>query len=231
MAKPKLTKTPPPTPSNSGYDPAFNRWVVASFDWARGRTQTVVAGSVVAVLLVAAVAYYLLQRSERLDLAAAELETIQFVALVMEGPQAEDELRAYIDRFSGTPYAIEAYLLLGEHFLQQEQPEAAVSALQEIGPSFRSPLHVQAAFLLAVAFEQAARSDDAAELYQELLDRAEFTFQEREAGEGLARAELARGNTEGAIAAYEAVLAVLDPEDPTRSRFEMRLAELRAQTL
>jgi cytochrome c-type biogenesis protein CcmH/NrfG len=188
-----------------------------------------VAGVVVLVVVIVGAVYYFLQRSERLDLAAAELEAVQMTALMQEAPQAQEELRAYIARFQGTPYAIEAYLLLGELHLSQEQPERAIAALQEIGPAYGSPLLVQASFLLAVAFEEAERWDEAGALYRELLDRVEYSFQRREAGEGLARSELARGNLAGALQAYETVLGLLPPDDPERSWFEMRRAEVRAQ--
>ncbi|MSR23051.1 MAG: tetratricopeptide repeat protein [Gemmatimonadetes bacterium] len=226
MAQRRRTTTPT-TASTSPLD-TFAAGILRFVGWARERAQVVVAAGVVAVLLVAALVYYALQRSRQLDLAAAELETVQVAALT-PGPQAQDEIRAYIDRFSGTPYAIEAYLLLGDIYLRQDQAEAAIAALQEIAPSYASPLHVQVTFLLAVAYEQAERWDDAATLYQELLDRAEFPFEKREAGEGLARAELGRGNPTGAIAAYEDILAALDPDDPERGAFEMHLSEVRAQ--
>jgi predicted negative regulator of RcsB-dependent stress response len=186
---------------------------------------------VVAVLGVVAAVYTVGQRSTRLDRAAAELETVQFAAMVQEPAAASAEVRAYIDRFSGTPYAIEAYLILGQLHLENGEPASAIAALEEIVPGYRSPLEVQATFLLATALEEAERWEDAASLYRQLLDRVELGFQRREAAEGLARAHLARGDRPAAIEAYRSILSMLAGTDPERARYERRLAELEAQSL
>ena len=81
------------------------------------------------------------------------------------------------------------------------------------------------------AAEEAGQWEEAASVFRQLRDRAEFTFQKREAGEGLARASLAQGDTAGAVQAYESILEALDPDHPQRPRYEMRLAELTAGSL
>jgi predicted negative regulator of RcsB-dependent stress response len=229
MAKRKPSPSRPKSAASASADDAFTAGILEFIAWARERTQLLVAALVVLILAVVGVVYGVNQRAERLSRAAEEFESLQMVAMIQEPPQARAEIRAYIDRFRGTPYALEAYLLLGELYLDDEQPAEAVAVLEEIAPAYRSPLEVQATFLLATALEEAARWEDAAALYEELMARTSFTFQKREAAEGLARAHLARGDRSAAIQAYHAILEALDAQDPQRRRYEMRVAELEAQ--
>jgi predicted negative regulator of RcsB-dependent stress response len=232
-----MAKRRPPTsrrssgqgPASGNADDAFTAKILEFLLWARDRTQVLILAGVGAVVLIVGTFYFFNQRAERLNQAAQELEMVQFAAFTQEPQQGIAELRAYIDRFSGTPYALEAYLLMAELQLEDGQAEQAVAALQEIVPRYRSPLEVQATFLLAVALEEAERWEDASDLYEELLDRSTFTFQKREAAEGLARTHLARGNREAALEAYHSILEELDEDHPQRNRYEMRLAELEAQ--
>jgi predicted negative regulator of RcsB-dependent stress response len=171
------------------------------------------------------------QRSDRLTRAAEELEQVRAAASFLPSQEGRAELRAYIGRFEGTPYALEGTLMLAELHLQESQADSAIAVLQEVAPAYGDPLEVQATFLLATAFEEAGQWTEAATLYEELMAEARFSFQEEEAAEGLARAHVARGDRAAAIEAYEALLAALEPDDPDRARFEMRLAELEAQAL
>lgn len=233
MAKRRPTSTNPRSSkgTSSGGDDAFTAAILEFLAWARQRTQLLATALVVAVVAVFATIYLINQRSTRLAQAAAELEAVRSVAAFQAGTEARAEIRAYIERFDGTPYALEAYLVLGELYLEDGQADSAVVALEEIAPAYREPLEVQATFLLATALEEAGRWSDAAALYDELLARAEFNFQAREAAEGLARTHIARGDRQAAIGAYQTILEALPANDPQRGRYEMRLAELEAQSL
>jgi tetratricopeptide (TPR) repeat protein len=114
------------------------------------------------------------------------------------------------------------------HLIGNEDPTAAIAALEPVAPDYGGGLGTDATFLLAAAFEQAGRWDEAAATYEELRDRATYAFQRNEATEGLARSRLALGDTAAAVAAYEALLAGLEEDDPARLGYEMRLAELTA---
>ncbi|MEX2294883.1 MAG: tetratricopeptide repeat protein [Gemmatimonadota bacterium] len=229
-------------PSNSKNQPPRSGAAVSGEDaiaatvleWtvrARQNTQLLIAGAVVLVVVFFGLIYLVNQRSDRLTRAAAELEQVRAAASFLPAQDARNELRAYIGRFEGTPQALESYLMLAELHLHESQPDSAIAVLQEIVPEYGSPLEVQATFLLATAFEEAGRWTDAAALYEALMAQARFSFQEEEAAEGLARAHIARGDRAAAIAAYESLLALLEPDDPDRARYEMRRAELEAQAL
>jgi len=209
-------------------DDAFTAGLLEFIGWARQRTQLLVAAAVILVVGVVGIVYMYNQRDSRLEQAAQELESAQLAAFMSGPAEGRAELRAFIDRFRRTPYAIEAYLLLAELHLEEGDAAGAVAALEEIVPAYRSPLEVQATFLLAVALEVAERWDDAAALYEELMDRADFTFQRREAAEGIARTHMARSDRAGAAEALGSILEALEPTDPQRAQYEMRLAELEA---
>jgi predicted negative regulator of RcsB-dependent stress response len=199
--------------------------------WARERTQLLAVAGVLLVVVVFGLIYMVNQRSDRLSRAAAELVDLRGAATFLPAQEIAAEIRAYADRFEGTPYALEALLMLGEVHLDAAQPDSAIATLEGIAPAYGGPLEIQATFLLATSYEEAGRWSDAAAIYEELIDEARFSFQEQEATEGLARAHIARGDRDAAIAAYESILASLESEDPDRAEFEMRLAELQAQRL
>jgi predicted negative regulator of RcsB-dependent stress response len=171
------------------------------------------------------------QRSAQLDAAAGELEELQQTVGFQDPATFEASVQGYLDRFGGTPFAIEARLLLARVHLLSEvsDPNAAAEVLAAVAPGFNSPLAVDATFMLAATLEQAERWDEAIQIYEELLAQVEFSFQTVEAGEGQARSLLAIGDSIGAVQAYQSILDSLDPDDPDRSRQQMRLAELRIQ--
>lgn len=227
MANKKGT-TPSRTPNRpkGNADDAFTARVLEFVAWTRKNTQLAILGLVAIVVIVGGALYYLSQRSQQLTEAATQLESIQQVALTAPVPEAAAEIESYLVRFGGTPYGIEARLLLAELHLEDENPAAAIETLLEVAPAYGESLELQATFLLAVAYEEAERWDDARTAYEELMDRSEFTFQRREAGEGLARVLLAEGDSAAASDAFRALIELEEDGSPLQSYFEMRLAEL-----
>lgn len=228
MAKRRPRPTQPRETSGSGED-AFTAGILNVVAWARERTQLLVISGTVVALLVAGTFYWFNQRGAQLDAAAQELEQLQQAVGFEDPATAVASVQGYLDRFGETQYGIEARMLLARvHLIGQEDPAAAIEVLEPVAPDFSSPLNVHATFMLASVFEQAERWAEAMQTYEELRTQAEFSFQRREAGEGLARTHLAQGDTAQAVQAYEEILTELDPEDANRARYEMRLAELTA---
>jgi predicted negative regulator of RcsB-dependent stress response len=212
--------------SSSTSDDAFTTRVLLFVAWAQRNPQTLIGSVIGIVLVVVGVLWFTGQRSGQLAAAAAQLEQVQQTVAFAPAEEAIAELERYLVSFGRTPYGLEARLLLGERFLEAGDPQGAIEALKVVAPSFGDPLRTQATVLLAVAYEQAEDWASAIRTYQDLKDRAEMTFQRQEATEGLARAQLALGDTAAAIAAYQALLDSLDEGDLSRSYLEMRLAEL-----
>ena len=228
MRRPSPTR---PSTSPTTDEDAFTARILELVIWARQRTQTLIVAGVVFVVLVVGTFYWSSQRSAQLDAAAGELEELQQTVGFEDPATFEASVQGYLDRFGGTPFAIEARLLLARVHLLSEggDPNAAVEVMEAVAPDFGSPLALDATFMLAGALEQAGRWNEAIQIYEELLLRVEFSFQRVEAGEGQARSLLASGDSAGAVQALQSILDVLEPDDPDRPRYQMRLAELTAQ--
>jgi predicted negative regulator of RcsB-dependent stress response len=218
--------TPRPGSSASTTDDPFTSRILIFVAWAQRNPQTLLGGVIAVVVLVVGSIWFFGQRAGTYEEAALQLEQVQQVATISPPDEAVAEIERYLARFGGTPYGVEARLALAELHLEQGNPVAAIEALEEVAPSFRDPLRLQATFLLAVSFEEAERWGDAAALYQELAERSEMTFQRREATEGLARAHLAQGDTTAARDAFRQLASEFEEGDPARGYFEMRLHEL-----
>jgi predicted negative regulator of RcsB-dependent stress response len=228
MAKRKRS-APRPSASTTSGDDALTAAVLTFLAWARERTQTLIVGGVVLAVLATGTVYWFYQRSAQLDAAAGELETLQQTVAVQDPATATASVQGFLDRFGGTPHEIEARLLLARvHLIGGDDPNAAVEVLQAVAPDYSSALNVDATFMLAAALEQGERWIEASEIYEELSDQVDFSFQRKEAAEGLARARLAQGDTASAIDVYRSMLDELEEDDPERPRYEMRLAELTA---
>lgn len=220
-------------PTSSGSSPrgtaddAFTAGILRFVAWARNRTEVLVGVVVVVALLIGGAFFFLGQRSAQLEEASRELQAIQQTVFFSEPEEATRQLREYLSRHGGTPFGIEARLTLAELLLDEGDAAEAVEILSEVAPSFRDPLRIQATQLLAVAKEAAEDWRGAADVYGQLVDRAELRFQRRDAAEGLARSHLALGDTAAAVQAFERAMAQLEEDDEaTRNLYRMRLAEL-----
>lgn len=231
MAKRKQPSPTRPLTSSTTDEDALTARILELVIWGRHRAPTLVVAGVVFVVLVVGAFYWSSQRSTQLDAAAFELEELQQTVGFQDPATFEASVQGYLDRFGGTPFAIEARLLLARvHLLSAvSDPNAAVEVLEAVAPDFSSPLALDATFMLAAALEQAERWNEAIQIYEELLSQVEFSFQRVEAGEGQARSLLASGDSAGAVQAYQSILDALEPDDPDRPRHQMRLAELRIQ--
>ena len=196
--------------------------------WAENNQQLLTVGIVALILLVAGALYYGNYRDSLSQQAGNQLEQIHQTIALQDREGAKSELSTFLQRFDGTAYAGEARLLLGELYLETGEPQQALAVLEPLAGSPRDPLELQAATLLAAAYEQEGRTDDAEEMYLTIADRSDLDFQVRGALESAARIRANAGDTEGAIALYQRILDDLPEEAQNRGFYQMRLAELEA---
>lgn len=211
-------------------DDAFLAKVLELTTWARKNRQTLIVAGVVAILLVVGGLYYWNLRVTEAREAAQELERLQQVVAMSEPQEGKAELRGFLERYGGTRFAHEARLSLAELHLLDGEVSDAIDVLDPSRRDLGDPVAVQGAYLLAIAYEEAGRWRDAEELYLELVDRVDLGFQRREALEGAARSRVERDDVDGALELYGQILDELEDDDPRRSRFELKMAELEART-
>lgn len=210
---------------------AFAEQTLKLVRWAKANTQILFLAVIVLVVGIAGIFYYRSYRASLREQAVAQLEHVHATVGSGDLEAAKAQLYQYLDRFEGTVYALEARLVLGQVLLEEDAPEEAIQAL---APAVRvmedQPLGVQAAFLLAAAYEEMDRPEDAERLYLRIARAAELSFQVREALFGAARLRAAAGNFSGAAALYEEILGTLEEGHPERSYWEMRFGEVSARS-
>jgi len=197
--------------------------------WAQANQQAMTVLGVLMVIAVAGVIYYGNYRRSLTGQAAVQLEVVHQSMMIDDRQGARDQLITFLERYGGTAYEGEARLLLGDLYLRSGQPEQAQAVLEPMGNRPRAPIEIQAATLLAKAYEQAERWSDAEQAYLRVADRAELPFQIEEALTSAARIRARQGNHQGAVQLYQRALDRLERDDPRRGALEMRMAEIRAQ--
>lgn len=198
--------------------------------WAKQNTQALIIGGVVVLLIVVGSIYYLNSRTTTSTQATAELSQIQQVVAMGDEEQAKSELIDFLERYGNTRQATEARLNLGEIYMQEGNPAAAIEVLLPATRSLRNnPVGVQAAALLGAAYEEDGRLNEAEKTYLLVADRAELPFQVQDALTSAARIRAEQGNHAGAASLYQQLIEDMEEGDPLRAVYEMRLAELEAQ--
>lgn len=207
---------------------AFIASILDFSNWARENQQLLTVAGVLIAILVAGGLYYASYQSQLTDQAAEQLEAIYQSVSINDVEGAKVDLATFLDRFGGTAYESEARLLLGELYLEDGEPQQALAVLDPLGSSPRSAIELQGAALLAAAYEQEERWQDAEATYLTIADRSELDFQVRDAMAAAARIRAEHlDDPQGAIALYQQVLAQMEENAPERGRYEMRIEEIR----
>lgn len=215
-------------PASGEPDDVFVANVLHAGKWAERNQQIITVALVIVAIAIAGLLYYRSYRRSLGDQAAQQLEMIYQTVAMADVEGARTELGTFIERFGGTPYGAEARLLLGDLYLRDGSPQQALAVLRPLGESPREPIELQAAMLLAAAYEQDNQPEEAERTYLAVADRSELDFEVREAVAGAARIRAARGDVDGAMQLYQRALDALEENDPNRGLFEMRIEELRA---
>ncbi len=210
-------------------DDLFVARVIEIGNWLKANQTAVVAGLVVLAVAVFGAIYYGNLRANNMERAANQLEEIHRSLALGDSEGAKDALVAYIDQFGNTPFGGEGRMLLAEIYLSSGSAEQAMAVLERMAASPRDPLELQAAGVLAAAYEQVGRLADAEATYLRIADRSELSFQIRDALAAAARLRRDQGNTAGAAQLYQRLLDGLEENAPERGLWEMRLAEVQPQ--
>lgn len=224
----KRTRATRPLDTNIQDEDAFLAGVLQATAWSRRHREKLILGLIALALVILAPIYLASNRARSANLAAAALERAQQTMQLGNQEAAKGELEGFLAQFAGTPHEAEARLLLGNLHLESGDANAAVTVLEPAGRSPESQLGLQAAALLAAAYEEAGQTDRAIESYLEIAERSDMSFQIRDALLDAARLMTGSGETARAIGTYREALDLLDENDPRRGMLQMRIAELEA---
>lgn len=208
----------------------FTARILEIWVWLQGHTRTLVVGVGALSIFVAGGLYYRSYRGSLRVQAAEQLEQIQQTVASRGIETAKRQLESFVARFPPTGPAAEARILLGQLHLESGNAQAAIQVLEPMARDLDTPLNLQAAFLLATAYEESARANDAEALYLRTADAAHLDFQRRDALAAAARIRAHKGDPAGTRDLYRRLLKTLPHDHPDRALYELRLAEYEART-
>jgi predicted negative regulator of RcsB-dependent stress response len=204
---------------------AFLEKVLEITAWSRGHRQLLITSGILLAIAIASIAYYANYRVLVRNQAVNELEEIQQTLGLGDPESSIGRLSSFIARFGDSPYVLEARLVLGQIHLEAARSDEAITVLAPAVRDLTEPVGVQATFLLATAYEQAQRPEDAEDLYLRLGDATSLDFHFENAMGSAARIRAARGDYAGAAQLYQRILGTLEEGDPVYGLYQMRLAE------
>ncbi len=211
-------------------DDAFVATTLEATNWATKHQGMLLAGIAVVVVLGIGAVYVRGVRATEAQEAAGQLETLHRRLEAGDLAGVRGDLEVFLQNFDGSPFADEARMTLGQVTADLGDADAAVAILEPAARDIGSPLGAQAAGLLAAVYEEAGNLEAAEGLYLRLADRAEMSFQVRDALADAARLRRQQGDYAGAVELYDRILDDMDEDDFARDGVEMRRAEAAAAT-
>lgn len=211
-------------------DDVFVEKVLETSVWARENRTPLTIVAVVAILLIAAAWYYRSYRQRIEDTAAIEILQVRQTAQSGNPALTIRDAQAFLDRFGTIPASTEARLVLGQAYLESNQPQQAIDAVSSLAGDLDSPSGVSAALLVAASHEAATRYDEAEQVLLRIARDARYDYQKISALDNAARIRLEQGNRAGAAELFTRILDMLPANSQDRPIFEMRRAEALAET-
>lgn len=207
-------------------DDKFVHGVLESTAWARQHARTLVIAAVaIAALLIG----FLVYRSYSTAKEAGAITALNDLRTTLASGNLQLALRdgeALLAQYGGTEAADEARLLLGELYLQANQPAQATQVLRPLAGDVDAPLGFNAAMLAGAAQEAAGQKEQAVQTFSRIGAEGRFLYQQIAGYEEAARIQTETGDVAAATATYQRILDLMDETAPERTFYEMRLAEL-----
>lgn len=212
-----------------GPDDAFIAAIERATTWGRAHSRELTIAAVLVAALVLIGLYYVNSRRTIEAQAQAQYGQVQQSLASGNTQLAIRDLQSFVSRFGDTSAAAQARLALGDLLLREGRAEEAIDALGDLPDDLDEPFGLAAGRLLAAAYEETGRPNDAVETYLRIADRARFDFERREALADAARVRLQDGDPAAAAALYARVVDLFDENDTDRGYYAMWLAEARAR--
>ncbi len=210
-------------------DDRFVAGVVATGDWIKRNSRLVTIAAIAIVILVAGSLYWIRYQRTLRDAASAELNSIRQTVASGNTPLALRDLSTFLDSFGDTPSGREGRLILAQLLLSEGRNDEARDAVEELARDLDDPLGVNAARLIAAAYEQADRLTDAEAEYMRIADGAGRAFERNRALADAARVRMLQGDAAGAAELYRRALDAVSANDPQAPILRLRLGEAEAE--
>ena len=213
-----VTTTPRPADDES----SVWGWLV---EWVRTHKRWSAYAGVVLIVAAGLYGWSLLSSKTAERSASRQLEQGRLALASKNYPLAASVLSQVVENFSGTRAADEGIILLAQVRLAQGQTQQAIDVLQRYAPKADRQFQAQAYGLLGAAYENAARSKDAAGAYESAAEEAQHPFLRAQFLSDAGRAWLAAGDTAKALAAYRTIAQKLDSTSAA-GEAKVRIGEL-----
>ena len=213
-----VTTTPRPADDES----SVWGWLV---EWVRTHKRWSAYAGVVLIVAAGLYGWSLLSSKTAERSASRQLEQGRLALASKNYPLAASVLSQVVENFSGTRAADEGIILLAQVRLAQGQTQQAIDVLQRYAPKADRQFQAQAYGLLGAAYENAARSKNAAGAYESAAEEAQYPFLRAQFLSDAGRAWLAAGDTAKALAAYRTIAQKLDSTSAA-GEAKVRIGEL-----
>ena len=225
MASPSVARTRRPSAAHQS-DDAFAMRAAEVAEWAKRNIRRIVTvAGVLAVLMLLAVGYFLMQRSSASRASVAYLELSAGSA---QGPQRTTQLEAFVAQYGGTSEGKEARLELAGLYLDANQPQRALPHAREVAGS-GGKLKYQGQLMLGSVLARTGDRAGAIQAYRDAAATGGMDFQRAEALNQAAILQEGASNWQGAAELYREMLKDTKEGTMDRSIIEMRLAETEAK--
>ena len=203
--------------------------ILEAATWAETHRRAVIAGGIALVAVVAAAFYYQDYREKLVARASVRLQEIQIASQSADIETVRSELRIFIDQYSGTSYASQARVALGDLELRRDSLGPAIQALEPVADlGEANPLSYTAMEMIAAAYEQGGDADRALQWYERLQSNARFDYQRHRAMAEQARLHTIGGRYAEAAALYEQLVDEAEEDPAGQEVYAVRLGEVRA---
>jgi hypothetical protein len=224
MASPSTTARSR-TPKALDADDAMAMRAAELAAWARRNVRTILIAAV-AVLAIAVVAFFVRYSGQRkADQAATQWLTVE--SAVAEGPAGAARLSSFATTYDGTPEADEARLSLAQMYLDQNQPQKAVTEARRVADG-GGLLAFQGRMMLGGALAAAGQKDAAIAEYVKAAGESDLVYQRQEARSQAALLHEQAGNWTAAAQVYRTMLPDAKEGTLDRAVIELRAAEAEA---
>ncbi|HEX6309190.1 MAG TPA: tetratricopeptide repeat protein [Longimicrobiales bacterium] len=209
-------------------DDVFVARVLETSAWAKQHRRTLIIAGIVTAVVVVGLIYGISSRRAQNARAATQLTQVRALAMSGNAQLAIRDLEQFVESYGGTPSGDEGRLLLARTYLEAGQNAQARQTVESVARDLDSGLGINAALLLAAAYESAQEPHRAEEVYLRVGEDARFLFQRQDALDNAARLRIQRGDVAGAVELYERLVEMTPVGNPERPVYELRLGEARA---